>query len=173
MSDYILGFDTDGTNTDGVLLEQNKREVIKTAKTLTTKQDLTEGILTALQDLLPEDPSQNILVVISTTLATNAITEKKICPVSFFLLGSDQGLIGQFNLETQFATSSYHYFNDGHDTYANEQAPLDEEGIQNTARKLKDKVGIYAISGYFSPLMLAIKNKLFGQYPRWLTSQSY
>ncbi len=77
MSEYIPSIDTGGTYTDRVLLEQNTRDVIKTAKTLTTKQNLNEGILTALQDRLPEDPSQNKLVVISTTMATNAIAENK------------------------------------------------------------------------------------------------
>ena len=151
MTDYVLGIDTGGTYTDGVLLEQNQKKVVKTTKTLTTKHDLTAGILTALEDLIPEDPSRVKLVVISTTLATNAIAEKKGRPVALMLLGYDRELVGQFNFEHQFATPRYHYFRGGHDLYANEQAPLDLEGIRAAALELEDEVDAVAISGYFSP----------------------
>lgn len=161
MTEYVLGIDTGGTYTDGVLLDQNSKEVIKTTKTLTTKHDLKEGILKALEDLLPDDPAQIKLVVISTTLATNAIAEKKGRPVSLFLLGYDPDLIGQFNLAGQFATSRYHYFQGGHDLYANEQAPLDLEGLRETARELKDQVDAFAISGYFSPFNASHEEKAF------------
>ncbi|MFN2114028.1 MAG: hydantoinase/oxoprolinase N-terminal domain-containing protein [Anaerolineales bacterium] len=151
MAEFVLGIDTGGTYTDGVLIRRGTREIIKTAKTLTTKPDLAQGILEALNQLLPEDPAEIKLVVISTTLATNAIAEGKGQPVALFLLGYDPELVQGFSLESRFATSSYHYFQGGHDLYANEQAPLDTAGIQRTVEQVKDKVEAFAVSGYFSP----------------------
>ncbi|MFN2282155.1 MAG: hydantoinase/oxoprolinase N-terminal domain-containing protein, partial [Anaerolineales bacterium] len=84
MAEFVLGIDTGGTYTDGVLIRRGTREIIKTAKTLTTKPDLAQGILEALNQLLPEDPAEIKLVVISTTLATNAIAEGKGRPVALF-----------------------------------------------------------------------------------------
>lgn len=151
MPEYILGIDTGGTYTDGVLVQRGNHKIVKSTKTLTTKPDLAEGILHALGDLLPEDPAQIKLVVISTTLATNAIAEGKGRPVGLFLLGYDPELIQGFSLDSRFATSSYHYFQGGHDLYANEQAPLDIEGIRETAQLIQGDVEAIAISGYFSP----------------------
>lgn len=151
MADFILGIDTGGTYTDGVLIEPESWKIKKTTKTLTTKADLSEGILAALKDLLPEDPAQIKLVVISTTLATNAIAEGKGKPVGLFLLGYDQDLIKEFSLDSRFATTSYHYFQGGHDLYANQQAPLDLEGIQRTVQEITPQVEAIAVSGYFSP----------------------
>lgn len=161
MTESVLGIDTGGTYTDGVLIHQTSKKVLKSTKTLTTKPDLSEGILSALDDLLPEDLSQIKLVVISTTLATNAIAEGKGQPVGLFLLGYDPELIQQFSLDSRFATASYHYFEGGHDLYANEQAPLDIEGIRLTAEKIKDEVEAIAISGYFSPFNASHEEKSF------------
>ncbi|MDZ7844137.1 MAG: hydantoinase/oxoprolinase family protein [Anaerolineales bacterium] len=161
MAEFVLGIDTGGTYTDGVLLNQPTKEVVKTAKTLTTKHDLAAGILKVLDELLPDDPGKVKLVVISTTLATNAIAEKKGRPVSLFLLGYDRELVDQFNLETQFGTSSFHYFQGGHDLYANEQAPLDEKGIIERAQKLENQVDAFAISGYFSPFNASHEERAF------------
>ncbi|MEJ2746483.1 MAG: hydantoinase/oxoprolinase N-terminal domain-containing protein, partial [Anaerolineae bacterium] len=87
MEELVLGIDTGGTYTDGVLLERNGRHVVATAKTLTTRQDLRQGILQVLDELLPDEPERVKLVAISTTLATNAIAEDKGRPVALFLLG--------------------------------------------------------------------------------------
>ena len=40
----ILGIDTGGTYTDGVLLDHETKKVIASAKAFTTKEDLTIGI---------------------------------------------------------------------------------------------------------------------------------
>ena len=161
MREYVLGIDTGGTYTDGVLIQRGSREILKTAKTLTTRPDLSKGILAALNELLPEEPSRIKLVVISTTLATNAIAEGKGRPVGLFLLGYDQDLIQGFSLNTRFAASNYHYFQGGHDLYANEQAPLDIEGIRKTAREIDKEVEAIAISGYFSPFNASHEEQAF------------
>lgn len=150
-NNLLLGIDTGGTYTDGVLLDEGTRQVVATAKTLTTKHDLGECILKVLDGLLPDDPSKIRLVSISTTLATNAIAEGKGRPVALFLLGYDPDLVKRFQLENNFATSNYYYFQGGHDLHGEEQAPLDLDSIREKAISLKDEVNAFAVSGYFSP----------------------
>lgn len=151
MTDLVLGIDTGGTYTDGVLLEYQSRQVVATTKTLTTRHDLTECILTALDDLLPDDREQIRLVAISTTLATNAIAEGKGRPVGLFLLGYDPDLVKKFNMEHDFATGNYHYVAGGHTLHGEEQTPLDVDTILEHATALQDDVEAFAVSGYFSP----------------------
>ncbi|MFO8037099.1 MAG: hydantoinase/oxoprolinase family protein [Anaerolineales bacterium] len=161
MGDLMLGIDTGGTYTDGVLFDQSKRKILKTTKTLTTKRDLKVGILKALDDLLPDSPSSIALVTISTTLATNAIAEHKGRPVALFLLGYDRELVERFQLDRRFATASYHYVEGGHDLYGNEQSPLDVEGIKEQAHQLAQDVDAFAVSGYFSPLNPSHEERAF------------
>ncbi|MEA2008536.1 MAG: hydantoinase/oxoprolinase family protein, partial [Chloroflexota bacterium] len=151
MPDLVLGIDTGGTYTDGVILEQNTRKILKTAKTLTTKPNLANGILATLDTLLPDNLQDIKLVAISTTLATNAIAEGNRRPVGLFLIGYDQGLIEKFNLGSEFATSHFHYVQGGHNLYGHPQAPLDLDFLIEKATTLKDQVEAFAISGYFSP----------------------
>ena len=151
MSNLLLGIDTGGTYTDGVLLDERTREVVATTKTLTTRHDLAECMLTALDALLPEDPSRIRLAAISTTLATNAIAEGKGRPVALFLLGYDPDLVKRFRFEDHFATSRFTYFRGGHNLNGEEQAPLDIEGVREQAVKVSAQVEAFAVSGYFSP----------------------
>ncbi len=154
MTELVLGIDTGGTYTDGVLLDYQTREVVATTKTLTTRHDLTECILTALDDLaenIPNGPDQIRLVTISTTLATNAIAEGKGRPVALFLLGYDRDLVRKFNLEGNFATSTFHYVEGGHTLNGEEQTPLDVATLLEHATALQDEVEAFAVSGYFSP----------------------
>ena len=115
MNDLVLGIDTGGTYTDGVLLDYRPRRVVATTKTLTTRHDLTVCILNTLDALLPQDRSRIKLVSISTTLATNAIAEGKGRPVALFLLGYDPELIRRFRFEASFATPRFEYIRGGHD----------------------------------------------------------
>jgi len=160
-NNLLLGIDTGGTYTDGVLLDESTRQVVATAKTLTTRHDLTRCILKVLDELLPDDPSQISLVSISTTLATNAIAEGKGRPVALFLLGYDPELVKRFQLEGHFATSSYHYFKGGHNLHGEEQAPLALKAIREKAIQLKGDVEAFAVSGYFSPFNASHEERAF------------
>ena len=160
-NNYLLGIDTGGTYTDGVLLDSDTRKVISTAKTLTTRHDLTLCILRVLEELLPEDPGQISLVSISTTLATNAIAEGRGRPVALFLLGFDPELVKRFNFENHFATPSYFYFQGGHNLHGEEQAPLAIDVIRGKAIELKGEVDAFAVSGYFSPFNASHEERVF------------
>jgi len=80
MKQYIIGIDTGGTFTDAVILEKLTGKVIQTTKTPTTHHQLSQGIALALKDILglsEISPQAIDKVAISSTLATNAVVEKK------------------------------------------------------------------------------------------------
>ncbi|MCQ5131267.1 hydantoinase/oxoprolinase family protein [Butyricicoccus faecihominis] len=83
----ILGIDTGGTYTDGVIVERETKRVLCTAKALTTQNDLTIGMENCMR-ALPFDRWEEIgLVSLSTTLATNAIVEGRGCRVGLVVMG--------------------------------------------------------------------------------------
>ena len=81
-----LGIDAGGTFTDAVLLNADDR-VVATAKSLTTRFDLAEGIGNSIAKLPPELRADIVLVSLSTTLTTNAVVEGKGSPVCALLAG--------------------------------------------------------------------------------------
>lgn len=151
MPDLVMGIDTGGTYTDGVLLDDHTREIVAKTKTLTTHHDLKKCILAALDALVPDDPASIRLVSISTTLATNAIAEGKGRPVGLFLLGYDPELVRRFRFDHSFATTYFHYIDGGHTLSGEPQGPLDVESLLAQARALQNQVEAFAVSGYFSP----------------------
>jgi N-methylhydantoinase A/oxoprolinase/acetone carboxylase beta subunit len=152
LMNLVLGIDTGGTYTDGVLMDYATRDVLATTKALTTRQNLSIGILNAIDSLPLADPGSISLVSISTTLATNAIAEGKGRRVALFLIGYDPELINAFKFAERFATSRFYYFTGGHDLFGQEQAALDLEAIRQQARDRAPEVDAFAVSAYFSPL---------------------
>jgi N-methylhydantoinase A/oxoprolinase/acetone carboxylase beta subunit len=150
--DLVLGIDTGGTYTDGVLLEYHSRRVLASHKSLTTKRDYSIGIERVIENIHIENPASVKLVSISTTLATNAIAEGKGKRVALLLIGYDPELIASFKLAERFATPHYFFIDGGHDLYGNEQRPLDIQAIRDRVAQIKDQVEAIAISSYFSPL---------------------
>ena len=147
MPDYYLGIDTGGTFTDGVLLDPARQTVVKTAKILTTHQDLKICISQVLDCLLPPDPASIQLVSLSTTLATNAIVEGKSRPVGLFLLGYDPELVYQYGFHRQFGTDRFTFITGGVDGQARE-FPLDEPALQAQVQALLGQVEAFAVSSY-------------------------
>jgi N-methylhydantoinase A/oxoprolinase/acetone carboxylase beta subunit len=164
----VLGIDTGGTYTDGVLLDYHTREVLATTKTLTTRHDLTLCVGAALEDLPIPDPSQIRLVSISTTLATNAIAEGRGRRVALVLIGYDPELIQAYNLAGRFGTPTYRYFRGGHDLQGAEQAPLEEQEIGHWVADLahRGEVDSVAVSSYFSPLNNSHEERIYGALTR-------
>jgi len=153
-SDLVVGIDTGGTYTDGVLLDYATREVIDATKTLTTRHDLTQCVNNALERLAIQHPSQIRLVSISTTLATNAIAEGHGGRVALALIGYDPELIEAYHLAERFGTSLFRYFRGGHNLQGGEQAPLEEEAVVQWIADLagRHEIDAVAVSSYFSPL---------------------
>ena len=148
----VLGIDTGGTYTDGVLLEYHSRTVLAAHKSLTTKRDFAIGIEKVIEGIQIQDPSSIQMVSISTTLATNAIAEGKGKRVALFLIGYDPELVASFQMERHFATPNFYYFAGGHDLFGQEKEPLDLTALLEKTSQLKSQVDAIAISSYFSPL---------------------
>jgi N-methylhydantoinase A/oxoprolinase/acetone carboxylase beta subunit len=157
----VLGIDTGGTFTDGVLLEYNTRKVLATHKSLTTKRDFAIGIERVIEAIHIKDPSDIKMVSISTTLATNAIAEGKGKRVALLLIGYDPELIANFKMASRFATPHFFYFRGGHDLYGREKEKLDLPGILSQVNQIKDQVDAIAVSGYFSPLNPEHENRVY------------
>lgn len=147
----VLGIDTGGTYTDGVLLEYNTHRILATHKSLTTKRDFAIGIENVIAEIDIQDPSEIQMVSVSTTLATNAIAEGKGKRVALFLIGYDPDLIDSFNLSDRFATPTFFYIAGGHDLHGMEQEELDLPELLDKVKEVKNKVDAIAISSYFSP----------------------
>ena len=148
----VLGIDTGGTYTDGVLLEYETRKVLAAHKSLTTKRDFSIGIENVIEGIQIEDPSAIRMVSISTTLATNAIAEGKGKRVALLLIGYDPDLIDKFKMAERFSTPNYFFLDGGHDLYGREKRPLDLPAILAKVNDVKGQVDAVAVSAYFSPL---------------------
>lgn len=84
-----IGIDTGGTCTDAVLYNYETKEILASAKALTTRQDLSIGIQNALNQLPADLLPQVTTLALSTTLATNACVEDKGGRARLILYGTD------------------------------------------------------------------------------------
>ena len=157
----VLGIDTGGTYTDGVLLEYHSRQVLAAHKSLTTKRDLSLGIEKVIEGIHIKDPAEIGLVSISTTLATNAIAEDKGKRVALLLVGYDPELIAAFKMAGRFATPYYYYFRGGHNLYGQEKEALDLPAILAKVIEIRGQVDAVAVSSYYSPLNPEHENRVY------------
>ncbi len=152
MPHLVVGIDTGGTHTDAVLLHYGTRRVIASAKTLTTRHDLAQGVIAALEQLPIDRPEQVKLVGISSTLATNSIAEGKTRRVGLVLIGYDAELVEQCGLREKLWTPCFEYFRGGHTCSGEEREPLDLDGVLQWVRQHQGEIDAVAVSSYFSPL---------------------
>ena len=90
----IIGLDVGGTHTDVVLL--GNEGVINEIKVPTDPADLFHTVLSALEKITADiDPAKIIRIVMSTTLTTNAIIQKKLPKVGMIVSGGP-GIDPQF-----------------------------------------------------------------------------
>ncbi len=152
-----LGVDTGGTYTDAVLVNSQRGEIVSTAKSLTTKHDLSIGVQQAIVSVLGNErksfsPESVSMVALSTTLATNAIAEGHGAPVCLVLIGYDPELIHRYKFQHDLVTRDIVYLNGGHDIRGNEISPLDEQAAEDAILRRHQHVGAFAVSGYFGAL---------------------
>ena len=91
-----IGIDTGGTYTDAVMYDFTEKKVVAAAKALTTRQDLSIGILEALVQLPENALNQAELISLSTTLATNACVEERGGRAKLIFLGGYENVINEF-----------------------------------------------------------------------------
>ena len=131
----IIGLDVGGTHTDVVLL--GDKGLLREIKVVTNHSDLFSTVLTGLEKITENIDSSKIKrAVLSTTLTTNAIVQRKIPQVGM-IVSSGPGIDPE-----QFRTNSYFFTVSGSiDHRGREIKPIDEKQIVSIAGYLK-KEGI-------------------------------
>ncbi len=144
-----LGIDTGGTYTDAVIVDLDTEEVIAKAKASTTYQDLSIGLLEAVDGVLrsKEFPVSDIqLVGVSTTLATNSILQGR---------GGAVGLIGigwKPEEGWEFGARKACFISGGHDSRGREMHQLDMKEVDEAVSSTIRDTDAVVISAFFSVL---------------------
>lgn len=152
---FNIGIDTGGTYTDAVILNTQSREVIASAKALTTRGDLSIGVIEALNSIMQSSRGQLSasdisLVSLSTTLATNALVEGQGSKIGVLLIGFDDVMLERSNLETAIPSALITRVDGGHTHDGSEAVALDEAQIRLVLEANRDKVGAYAVASHYS-----------------------
>lgn len=139
---FILGIDTGGTYTDGVIIDAKTQAIVCKAKALTTRENLTAGIDNCIRALDFERTGEIAHVSLSTTLATNTIVEGR---------GADTGLIYMgMELEDEIPASYIRKVKGKFDISGHETEKPDTDEIKCVLQEMKGKVDSVAVSGYAS-----------------------
>jgi N-methylhydantoinase A/oxoprolinase/acetone carboxylase beta subunit len=140
MTNYGIGMDTGGTYTDAVLMDLETKQVLATAKTPTTHQDLQiclRRVLEALREKVVFSPEKIGCIAVSSTLATNSIVEGQGADVGLFVIGLDKHL--------ELPVAGIKQVEGGHTVLGEEESPLDVEGLLDGVLFFRGKVDAYAV----------------------------
>ncbi len=127
----IIGLDVGGTHTDVVLLDRDG--LLKEIKVTTDPSDLFNSVLTGLIKITEGiEPEKIHRIVLSTTLTTNAIVQKKFPEVGM-IVSSGPGL------DPELYRTNRHYFavSGSIDHRGREIEPVDPAEIKEIAERLK------------------------------------
>ncbi len=126
----IIGLDVGGTHTDAVLIGEGS--ILRQAKVPTRHSDLFECVWAGLEQVTADiDPQKIRRVVLSTTLATNAIAEGKLAPAAM-IVSAGPGMD-----PAGFRTGPYYYTVSGSiDHRGREVQPIDRSQIEKIASRL-------------------------------------
>lgn len=155
MVQFNIGIDTGGTYTDAVIVDLRHREVVASAKAVTTHGDLSIGVSNALAQVLAGagktfDRRHVSLVSVSTTLATNALVEGRGSPVAAILIGFDEGMVKRSRITEEIPADNVITVSGGHDYAGNEKTLLDETMLREAVARLDGKVEAFAIASIYS-----------------------
>lgn len=137
----ILGIDIGGTHTDAVCLRGSS--IVSTSKTL-TREDLVGSILGAINALgMQHDGIKR--VVLSTTLSTNAIVEKKY-PKTGMICSAGPGI----DPKLFFIGEAFHHVQGALDHRGREYIPVDRDEVRDAARLMREAgcVGVGVVSKF-------------------------
>ena len=137
---FILGMDTGGTYTDGVVIDSAGRNIICKAKALTTREDLTRGTKTCMEHLDFDRMEEISQVSLSTTMATNAIVEGRGARVGLIYMGAE--------LEDKVPADLEVKVKGRFDIMGRLREDLDRDEIRNALLQMKGRVEAIAVSGY-------------------------
>jgi N-methylhydantoinase A/oxoprolinase/acetone carboxylase beta subunit len=145
--DLGLGVDTGGTFTDAAIVDLASGEVLVKAKAPTTYQDLSVGIMGAIDNAVVKNgirPGDIKMVGLSTTLATNSILQGR---------GGEVALIGigwTPDPDWHFGCRTAHFVKGGYDSNGRMLAPLDEKEVEAVLDDVCTEVDAVVVSGMFS-----------------------
>jgi N-methylhydantoinase A/oxoprolinase/acetone carboxylase beta subunit len=83
----VMGIDTGGTCTDGVVIDPSTEEILDISKVPTTLGNVMDGIQNCIGVIKSEYLKEVTLVCLSTTLATNAVIEDRGGTVGLLCIG--------------------------------------------------------------------------------------
>lgn len=155
MAGYNIGIDTGGTYTDAVIIDTADHSVVAAAKSITTRGDLSIGVIESLDKTLlaaaDRVSCQDIrLVSLSTTLATNALVEGKGSAVAVVLVGFDDKMLERSELQKAIPTAHIIRIAGGHKYDGTEQDELDTAALLAALDSCRDKVDAYAVAAVYS-----------------------
>lgn len=136
----VIGIDTGGTYTDAVLVNLKTKDVLAWAKEPTSTHNPALAIkktLAAILDKSHINPGSIDLVIVSTTLATNALVENQGAEVGLLVIGHDQRL--------DVPVADFRYIPGGHKARGIEAEPLGMDYLVQAIRAMQDHVDTYAI----------------------------
>ena len=116
MGTYGIGIDTGGTYTDAVVYDFETRQILDSSKALTTRDNLSRGILSALDTLDPALVQRAGMVALSTTLATNACVEGKGGRAKLLFIGVDRKTVDWVGAEAGLTEPDKIYYLDARST---------------------------------------------------------
>lgn len=155
----LLGFDTGGTYTDAVLYDEDEG-VLASAKSITTKSDLSIGLGKALAGLPQDRIGEAALVSVSTTLATNALVESHANPAALIMAGQDERALGRAGLGQLVGDGAVAFIAGGHKSSGAESMPLDEAAAIEAIDRFAPSVEAFAVASEFSVRNPAHENRL-------------
>ena len=115
-----IGIDTGGTYTDAVVYDFESGTILGAAKALTTKNDLTIGILGAIDGLPADLTKQAKIISLSTTLATNACVEDKGGRAKLIFFGGDRKVIDKLGRQCGLPASDEICIQESYTTFSGE-----------------------------------------------------
>ena len=167
---YLIGVDTGGTYTDAAVIEAQSHKVVASAKSITTKGDLSIGVTGSISAAIAALPTglkpENIaLVSVSTTLATNAVVEGHGSAVGVLLIGFDQGMADRTGIAKAFPGMPVAMIGGGHQHNGEEAQPLDIVGLEAAIAAMP--VDAFAIASAF-----AVRNPVHEHRARDLVTEA-
>jgi N-methylhydantoinase A/oxoprolinase/acetone carboxylase beta subunit len=151
----LLGVDTGGTYTDAVVLDTSGRDILATAKAVTTRGDLAVGLVEAMTGAIgglpPGAAAGDVrLLSVSTTLATNAVVEGHGGRVATVLIGFDDAMAARTGIASAFPGMPMIRVAGGHDHAGEERAPLDTGSLRASVAAVGAAVDSFAVASAFA-----------------------
>ncbi|MEQ3673248.1 hydantoinase/oxoprolinase family protein [Pseudophaeobacter sp.] len=148
----LLGVDTGGTYTDAVLIRDEK-EVIASAKSLTTRADLAIGVGGAIRAVLEQSgcaAAEVSMAALSTTLATNALVEGQGGRVALIYVGFSGADLDRHGLRDALKGDPALILAGGHNHAGAEACALDVDALRAFLETDSAGVSGFAVASVFA-----------------------